>query len=225
MRRPRCNLGPPLTRGGKDESQDDPERRCIVTGDSGSKSGLVRFCIGPDSVVVPDILGKLPGRGIYVSADRPSLIKAATKSLFSRAARQQVKVPTDLVDMVEHLLMRRVTDLLSMARKASGAVMGYEKCKDWLAKGKAVVLIQASDGSERGKTTLRAPGGPETLITCLTAQEMGLSFGRERAIHAALAAGGLTARVVEEAARLAGLRIGALQQFGGETAKKDTNDA
>lgn len=214
-----------MTRGGKDEQQDDPERKCIVTGDSGPKSGLIRFCVGPDGQVVPDILGKLPGRGFYVSADHAALTKAAAKGLFSRAARQPVKVPPDLVDTVEFLLVRRVTDLLSMARKASGAVMGYEKVKTWLANGKAKVLLQASDGSERGKTTLRPPGGPETLIDCLTAQEMGLSFGRERAIHAALAAGGLTSRVVEEAARLSGLRQGAGRRLGGMTAEKDTKDA
>lgn len=214
-----------MTRGGKDDQQDDPERKCIVTGESGPKSGLIRFCVGPEGQVVPDILGKLPGRGFYVSADRAALTKAAAKGLFSRAARQPVKVPADLVDTVEYLLMRRVTDLLSMARKASGAVMGYEKVKTWLASGKARVLLQASDGSERGKTTLRAPEGEGTLITCLTAQEMGLSFGRERAIHAALAAGGLTSRVVEEAARLAGLRQGAAQQLGGTTAEKDMKDA
>jgi hypothetical protein len=50
---------------------------------------------------------------------------------------------------------------------------------------------------------------------------MGLAFGRERAIHAALAAGGLTTRVVEEAARLTGLR----EHAGGMTALKDTKDA
>lgn len=214
-----------MTRGGKDDQQDDPERRCIVTGDSGPRSGLIRFCVGPEGQVVPDILGRLPGRGFYVSADRAALGKAAAKGLFSRAARQSVKVPPDLVDTVEFLLVRRVTDLISMARKANGAVMGYEKVKDWLSKDKARVLIQAADGSARGKTALRAPGGPETLISCLTAQEMGLSFGRERAIHAALGAGGLTARVVEEAARLAGLRRGTVPQVGGMTAEKDTKDA
>ena len=214
-----------MTRGGKDDQQDDPERKCIVTGDSGPKSGLIRFCVGPEGEVVPDVLGKLPGRGFYVSADRAALTKAAAKGLFSRAARQPVKVPADLVDTVEFLLMRRVTDLISMARKASGAVMGYEKVKDWLVKGRAVVLIQASDGSEAGKSKLHAPFGPESLISCLTAGELGLSFGRERAIHAALATGGLTARVVEEAARLAGLRDGTGGQSGGETAKKDTKDA
>lgn len=214
-----------MTRGGKDDQQDDPERKCIVTGDSGPKSGLIRFCVGPEGQVVPDILGKLPGRGMYVSADRAALTKASAKGLFSRAARQPVKVPPDLVDTVEFLLVRRVTDLVSMARKANGAVMGYEKVKNWLSSGKAKVLLQASDGSERGKTTLRAPDGLDTLITCLTAQEMGLSFGRERAIHAALAAGGLTSRVVEEAARLAGLRLGTDLQVGGMTAEKDTKDA
>ncbi len=214
-----------MTRGGKDDQQDDPERKCIVTGDSGPKSGLIRFCVGPEGDVVPDILGRLPGRGFYVSADRKALEKAAAKGLFARAARQPVKVPAGLVDTVEFLLARRVIDLVSLARKASSAVMGYEKVKDWLSKDKVKVLIQASDGSERGKTTLRPPGGPETLIDCLTAGELGLSFGRERAIHAALGAGGLTGRVVEEAARLAGLRQGAARQLGGETAEKDTKDA
>jgi hypothetical protein len=173
-------------------------------------------------MIVPDILARLPGRGFYVSADRAAIDKAAKKGLFARAARQPVKVPDDLADLVESLLLRRVVDLISLARKASGAVMGYEKVKEWLQKDKVRVLIQASDGSERGKTKLRAPDGEGSFIGFLTAQEMGLAFGRERAIHAALGAGGLTTRVVEEAARLAGLRGQTTQQDGDEIALKDT---
>lgn len=210
-----------MTRGGREKEQDDPERKCIVSGESQPKAGLVRFCIGPDNMVVPDILGRLPGRGIYVAADRAAITKAATKGLFSRAARQPVKVPDGLADLVESLLARRVVDLISMCRKANAAVMGYEKVKDWLGSGKARVLVQASDGSERGKTKLRPPEGEGGFIGLLTAGEMGLAFGRERAIHAALGAGGLTHRVVEEAARLSGLRMQVEKQDGGETAMKD----
>jgi uncharacterized protein len=211
-----------LTRGGREKDQDDPERKCIASGESQPKAGLVRFCVGPDGQIVPDILGRLPGRGIYVSADRALIEKAAKKGLFARAARQPVKVPDGLANLVEELLAQRVVDLLSMARKAGDAVMGYEKVKDWLAKGQAATLIQASDGSERGKTKLHAPEGAGGFIGVLTAGEMGLSFGRERAIHAALAAGGLRTRVVVEAARLAGLRVQAAGQMGGSTAMKDT---
>ena len=214
-----------MTRSGQDKSKDDPERRCIVTGESQPKAGLIRFCVGPEGQVVPDILGKLPGRGLYVEAERASLDKAAKKGLFARAARQPVKVPDGLTDLVESLLLRRVVDLISLARKAGDAVMGYEKVKDWLAKDKVRVLIQASDGSERGKTKLKAPDRPDGFIGCLTAGEMGLAFGRERAIHAALATGGLTTRVVEEAARLSGLRVQPDKQDGGDPALKDTKNA
>ncbi len=210
-----------MTRGGREKLQDDPERKCIATGESQPKTGLVRFCIGPDDLVVPDILGRLPGRGIYVAADRAAITRAATKGLFSRAARKPVKVPEGLADLVESLLARRVVDLVSMCRKANAAVMGYEKVKDWLQSGKARVLVQASDGSERGKTKLRPPEGEGTFIGLLTAGEMGLAFGRERAIHAALGAGMLTTRVVEEAARLSGLRVQDGTRDGGKTAMKD----
>ncbi|MGL5009437.1 MAG: RNA-binding protein [Paracoccaceae bacterium] len=210
-----------MTRGGREKLREDPERRCIVTAESQPKAGLVRFVVGPEGQIVPDVLGRLPGRGIYVEAVAASIEKAAKKNLFARAARQPVQVPDGLVALIEGQLTRRVIDLLSMARKAGDALTGYEKVKDMLAKGQAKVLIQASDGSERGKTKLRPPGDEDSFIGCLTAGEMGLAFGRERAIHAALAAGGLTSRVVEEAARLAGLR----GQMGGMTAVKDTKDA
>ena len=212
-----------MTRGGRDKDQDDPERRCIATGESQPKAGLVRFVVGPEAQLVPDLLNRLPGRGIYVSADRAAIDKAAKKGLFARAAKASVKVPDGLADMVEAGLARRVTDLISMARKAGDAVTGYEKVKDWLTKGQARVLIQASDGSERGKSKLHAPAGEGGFIGCMTAQELGLSFGREHAIHAALAAGGLTRRVVEEAARLAGMRLSAQGlRIGGGTTGEDT---
>jgi len=214
-----------VTRGGRNDAKDEPERKCIVSGESQPKGGLIRFVLGPDDMVVPDLLGRLPGRGIYVAADRAALTKAAAKGLFARAARAPAKAPADLAVMVEALLVRRVLDLLSLARKAGDAVTGYEKVKDWLVKGTATVLIQASDGSERGKSKLRPPEKTGLFIGCLTAQEMGLAFGREHAIHGALAAGGLSDRVVEEAARLAGLRGGAGQQDGGETAGEDTKTA
>ncbi|WP_136636137.1 RNA-binding protein [Pseudooceanicola onchidii] len=194
-----------MTRGGADKDRSDgPERKCIVTGEVQPASGLVRFVVGPDDTIVPDILEKLPGRGIWVKADRDALNEASKKH-FARAARKPVKVPDDLVGQVETALVGRVTSLLAMARKSGDAVAGYEKVKDWLGKDYADVLVQASDGSERGKNKLSTPYGG-TFIGWLTADELGLAFGRETVIHAALGTGGLSKRVVEEAARLKGLR-------------------
>lgn len=211
-----------MARGGREKDRDDPERRCIATGESQPKAGLVRFVIGPEAVVVPDVAGRLPGRGIYVSASRAAIEKAAAKGLFSRAAKAPVTAPAGLADTVEAALVRRLTETVSMARKAGEAVCGFEKVKGWLETGQAAILIQASDGSERGKGKLYPPDGPETLIGCMTAGELGLSFARERAIHAALAAGRLAERAVEEAARLAGMRsIAPNGRDGGRSAGKE----
>jgi len=208
-----------MTRGGRPNTQGEgPERRCIATGEVQPKHGLIRFVVGPGSELVPDLREKLPGRGIWVAADRAALDKAVAKNLFARAARQPVAVPEGLVDRIEAGMTDRVVELISLARKAGAAVAGYEKVKDWLTKDQAEVLIQASDGSARGKTKLRPPPGEGRFIGCLTAGELGLAFGRENVIHGALAAGGLTARVVEEAAKLSGLR----RNDGGNAHRKGT---
>ena len=196
-----------MGRGGVQKNRSDgPERKCIATGEAQPKNGLIRFVVSPDGQVVPDILGKLPGRGLYVAADRGAIELAVRKKLFSRAAKAQVAVPEGLVDEVEKQLVRRVIDLISLQRKSGKAVAGYEKVKGWLQSEEAEVLIQASDGSGRGKSKLSTPHYGH-YIGWLTADELGLAFGRQTVIHGALASGGLTLRVVEEAQRLKGVRI------------------
>lgn len=195
-----------MTRGGRDKTRDDPERRCIATGETHPKRGLIRFGLSPEGTVVPDLLGKLPGRGMWVAAERDALETAVRKNLFSRAARQQVTVSEGLVADIEAGLVRRCVELMSMARKAGQAVAGFEKVKDWLVKEEAAILLQAADGSERGKSKLRPPGGRGSFFGVLTASEIGLAFGREHVIHAALAGGGLADRFREDAIRLSGVR-------------------
>ncbi|MEX5728013.1 putative RNA-binding protein YlxR (DUF448 family) [Rhodovulum iodosum] len=207
-----------MTRGGPKAAPETPERRCIATGEVQPKAVLIRFVVSPEGEVVADLLGKLPGRGIWVAADRAALQTAIRRKLFARAAKQPVTLPDDLIERVEAGLVRRVIDGLSLARKAGLAVAGYEKAKGWLAEDRAAVLIQASDGSERGKAKLRPPRPKGAFIGCLSAQELGLAFGREHVIHGALAAGGLTERVVEDAAKLSGVR----KEDGGKTSGKGT---
>lgn len=195
-----------MSRGGVSKDREDgPERKCIATGEAQPKTGLIRFVAGPDGQLVPDLAGKLPGRGVYVAATRAAMEKAVAKNLFSRGLKQKVTLPPDLPEVVEQLLVRRVIDLISLARKSGDAVAGYEKVKTWLDKEEAEVLIQALDGSGRGKSKLSTPHRGR-YIGWLSADELGMAFGRETVIHAALSSGGLGKRVVEEAQRLRGMR-------------------
>lgn len=210
-RRLRSNAGLSISnlgRAGTKKHVDarDGDRRCIVTGESQPRAGLIRFVAGPDGVVVPDVLEKLPGRGLWVSADRAALEKAVKKNPFSRAAKSKVSVPEGFAQLVETQLADRVISLVSLARRSGDAICGFEKTKSALVNESAVILAQASDGSDDQKRKLRPPRGPNTYISCLNAAELGLAFGREYVIHAALMAGGLTETIRSDAQKLAGVR-------------------
>jgi predicted RNA-binding protein YlxR (DUF448 family) len=207
-----------VTRGGRTKDQDGPERRCIVTRATGPKEGLIRFVLGPEDEVVPDLAGKLPGRGLWVSADAATLKQAVAKGHFARAARQAVKVPPDLAERVEALLARRLIDLVALARRAGEALAGLEKTKAALVSGEAVLLVQAGDGSARERASLRPPDGENTLVSCLSGDELGMAFGRDRVVHAAVLAGGLADRIKSEALRLRGIRTDAHRQPSGDGA-------
>ncbi|MEM6623449.1 MAG: RNA-binding protein [Pseudomonadota bacterium] len=201
----------PVSRGGRKRDRDGPERRCIATGESGSTDLLIRFVVSPDGEAVPDVAGKLPGRGAWLTADRLLVQRAVTKRLFSRGFRQQVRVAEDLPDRLEELLARRLIEGLSMARKAGQLVTGAEKVRARITGGTTSMLLQAHDGAADGIAKIArladaVSGGQIARIGVLSSSELGLAFGRDYAVHAALDQGGFTARVRVDAARLSGFR-------------------
>ncbi len=202
--------------GASEPEEDEPTgslRRCIASGESVAVEGLLRFVVGPDDVIVPDLARRLPGRGIWVTADRASLDRAVARKLFQRAARRQVAVPADLADRVEALLLRRCCDLLSLARRAGEAVTGLEKVRSAMERGfdgrgrrMPALLLLARDAGTEGRRRLAELAGGTPVVRCLDAAELAAVFGREHAVHAAVAEGGLGRSLAVEATRLAGFR-------------------
>ncbi|GGD22560.1 RNA-binding protein [Pyruvatibacter mobilis] len=169
-----------------------PERTCIATGETGTPASLIRFAIGPEGEVVADLEGKLPGRGIWVSARREAIEKAVAKGLFARAARRSVKAPADLADQVEAGLRRRVLALLGLARKAGQLMAGLAKVEDTAAKAHVVALFLASDAGAEGQRNAGALSARTNapVVTAFSAEQLGLALGRPNVVHAALTAGG-----------------------------------
>lgn len=184
------------------KSRDVHARKCIVTNESAPREGLIRFVRGPEDIVIADIYEKLPGRGVWVAASRATLETAIAKNAFSRAFKANVTVSPQLLQQTEDALAQKLVQYIALARKSGQAVAGVQKVKSWLADGKARVLIQANDGSQREKSALRPPKGKNSYFQALTKDELGMAFGREIVIHAALTGHGLVERIQIEAGKL-----------------------
>ncbi|HTP76163.1 MAG TPA: RNA-binding protein [Rhizomicrobium sp.] len=187
------------------------ERRCIVTGEVLPERKLVRFVVGPEDEIVPDLAAKLPGRGIWVSADASLLQRAIAKNLFAKAAKAQVKTAADLPALVARLLIARIQDHLGLARRSGVLVTGFDNVERALtARRKPALLVQASDGAADGFRKLSSLAASQGLeipaMNVLSRDELSVALGRENVVHAALFPGPLADRLALDAERLEGFR-------------------
>lgn len=189
------------------EGEHESLRRCIVSQESAPKDAMIRFVVGPDRSIVPDLAAALPGKGIWVTARRSVLQEAVRRQLFSRAAREKIAVADGLATQVEVLLRKRVAQALGMCRRSGVALCGFEKVKALLVAGEARALVQAADASEDGRQRLRRLAGECTaVVECLDRRELAVVMGREDVVHVALKAQGATDRFLVEAQRLTGFK-------------------
>src|SRR5690242_14409966 len=199
-------LPPGVDPAGKAADSALPERRCIVTREALEKDQLIRFVLGPDNAIVPDLSENLPGRGYWVTASRKVLAEAIKKNAFAKAMQAPVKPDPDLVERVAGLIDRQVVDLVGLARRSGSLVTGFEKVDVALRTGKAVLLIEAKDAGADGRAKLARHTLPGVEIwSPLTAEQLGRAIGRDYAVHVAVGPGGIATRLKAVLRRQQGL--------------------
>lgn len=175
----------------------EPERTCIVSRTVRSPDELIRFVIGPDREVVPDLRHRLPGRGVWVSANAEAVAAAVRRRLFSRAFKGEVRAAPDLARHIEEALRRDLREALSLANKAGAVVTGFVKVETAIREKGLAALLHSAEAAEDGRRKLAGAlrkrfgdaisGVP--VIAELTGEELDLALGRSHVIHAGLVAG------------------------------------
>lgn len=185
----------------------------MARGEVRDPEDMIRFVVAPSNQVVPDIKGKLPGRGVWVSATREDLATAMTRGGFKRGFRGNVSIPEDLPAQVEAGLRRHLLSLIGMAKKSGRLHMGFDQV---MTAARTDVLgwrIEAADGSADGRGKIRALSKAMAhelerplprAIGCFTSDELAQALGRDRVVHAAVPPGKLTKAIRLSANRLSG---------------------
>jgi predicted RNA-binding protein YlxR (DUF448 family) len=199
-----------------DDRSGEHLRLCALSRAERPPDELLRFVVAPDGTLTPDLARRLPGRGVWVTADRQSLEAAQKTKAFARSLKQQVTVPPDLPDLVEGLLVKRLGETLALANKAGALVTGFDKVDETVAAGKAALLVHGSDAAKDGRGKLDRKfhavqedrGRAPQIFDDLTIAQLSLAMGRSNVVHAALIYGGVTDKFTIEAERLRRFRSG-----------------
>ena len=184
----------------------DGLRTCIASGLRKPKVEMLRFVVSPDDSPVPDLDGKLPGRGLWLSADRDMLNTACARNLFAKCARRQVRADANLAQRVEGLLAKRCIELLRLARRSGMLSVGSDEVGSRLSGGAKGLLVVAADGAPKSRRKIAELALDLVVWAVLSSDELGVVMGRERIVHALVAEGGLADRLARDLSRLDGLR-------------------
>ncbi|RDE09361.1 RNA-binding protein [Pelagibacterium lacus] len=181
---------------------------CALTREERPASELIRFAVSPEGDILPDVDGKAPGRGVWITCSQQAVEEAVKRKVFARSLKENVKVPPDLAQMVRSRLEQRLSGALGLARKAGILVTGAAKVAGLLETGRAGALITARDAAPDGRRkmlqSMRRGFGEEKLphIESLSSAQLGLALGLENVIHAALTSGAAANSAIERAHRL-----------------------
>ena len=185
------------------DRKDGPERSCVVTRTVKAPDDLIRFVVGPDGVLVPDLRRKLPGRGVWASLSAATVTEAIKRRAFERSLKTKVVVPPDLVAMIDGLMLRDAQQALAMGNKAGLVQAGFAKVEAMIGSGRCAAVIEASDGAEDGRRKIgqalkraelaRQDAGLKPrkvpIVAIFAGADLELALGRAHVIHAALAPG------------------------------------
>ncbi len=194
-----AGMAPRKNAGGK-------QRRCIVSRRECAGEALIRFVAGPDNHIVADVAERLPGRGLWLRAERSAVEQAVAEGLFAKAARANVIAETGLADQVAQLLNQRSLNYLGLALRSGGIAIGHDQVRADLGAGRAAVLVQVNDGAAHARSRLRAVAHGLPSVEMFSRGELSQALGRADIVHAALHASRLSALFLRECGRLAGFR-------------------
>jgi len=179
---------------------DSPERSCILSREHGSRDGLVRLALSPDSNVLPDVRAKAPGRGAWIGVTRAELETAVAKGRLRGALARAFKgavltIPADLPQLIEDALRRHALDRLGLEAKSGFVVIGGTAIDKAARSGKLYALYHASDAAADGAGKLAQAwrvgtddegSGRKGLALPVPRTILSLALGRENVVHVGL---------------------------------------
>jgi len=182
-----------------------PERTCILSRRKGTRDELIRLALSPDGEVAPDARARAPGRGAWIGVARAELDAANAKGKLKAALQRafktnDVEVPSNLGERIEHALRKTALDRLGMEARAGNLINGADRVEAAARAGKVRLLIHALDSSEDGRKRMdqawRVGGGqPRGMIFPEARTMLSLALGRENVVHVALTDPAAAARV------------------------------
>ena len=108
-----------------------------------NKDDLIKICLSPDNKLLPDLRDNLPGKSVWLPADKTLIVDILRKEDLKTYFGVSKIFSPDLVSIIEMILRKRILSSISMTKKTGALAIGLDAIKTQLIQKRHCLIIVA----------------------------------------------------------------------------------
>ena len=118
-------------------------KKLFLNNSSVNKDDFIKICLSPDNKLIPDLCDKLPGKSIWLPANKALIVDILKKDDLKTYFGVSKIFSPDLVSIIEMILRKKILSSISMTKKSGVLAIGLDSIKTQLTQNRHCLIIVA----------------------------------------------------------------------------------
>ena len=119
-------------------------KKIFLNSSSINKDDFIKICLSPNNKLIPDLCDKLPGKSVWLPADKAFIANILRKEGLETYFGVSKIYSLDLVSIIEMILRKKILSSISMTKKSGVLAIGLDAIKKQLIQNRQCLIIVAS---------------------------------------------------------------------------------
>ena len=118
-------------------------KKIFLNSSSINKDDFIKICLSPDNKLIPDLRDNLPGKSVWLPADKTLIDDILRKGDLKTYFGVSKIFSPDLISIIEVILRKKILSSISMAKKSGVLAIGLDAIKTQLIQKRHCLIIVA----------------------------------------------------------------------------------
>ena len=145
---------------------------------STNKDDFIKISLSPDNKLIPDLCDKLPGKSVWLPADKALIIEILKKEDLKTYFGVSKILARELVSLIEILLRKKILSSVSMTKKSGVLAIGLDAIKTQLVQNRHCLILVAMGAKRLAEKSFFASDNVSIFESLLEQRDLEKSTGK-----------------------------------------------
>ncbi len=153
-------------------------KKIFLNSSSINKDNFIKICLSPDSKLIPDLCDKLPGKSVWLPANKALIVDILQKDELKTYFGVSKIFSPDLVYLIEMNLRKKILSTISMTKKSGVLTIGLDAIKTQLIQNRHCLIIVAMGAKSLANKSFFASENVSIFESLLEQEDLEKSTGK-----------------------------------------------